>query len=344
MPKEEAIDVPHSSFTDHFIRVLDDGTSAEAQGIPDAITSRDVSMVPLFERDSGTAEGDVYRGMALITYGRQQADTTAIRDGLRALESYDEDEVLFDDARFLLGLGYLFVGEVSSALDHLEQVVTNDPDDPEKLNALAQAYETDGRGRTVIQRLYVRALSIQPQAVDVRLNYGRFLLSVGDVDKAIDEFQLAMQERPSDDRAYFNIGTAHLQAGDVGAASRFLHVSLTMNPDNLEALGNLGFMHAGQGNVDSARVYFQRAVDVDDQDPIALGNLGAFYLNEGERENAIDVLERAVTLKSDFVDALANLSLAYFQNGDEELSRTYAQRALEVNPSHPLARQILDAL
>ncbi|NND70315.1 MAG: tetratricopeptide repeat protein [Rhodothermales bacterium] len=342
MPKEEASDVPHSSFTDHFIRVIDEGDKASAS--PAAMTSRDVSMAPLFERDSGSEEGEIYRGMALITFGRQQADEESISAGVGAIEDVVQPGASFVEAEFLVGLGHLYLGDVERAIPWLESVVRRDPDDPEKLNALAQAYETDGRDKNAIQRLYVRGLTIQPLRVDMRLNYGRFLLAYGDVDKAIDEFEDASREQPSNATALFNLGTAYLQAGDMDRAEKNLTKSLRLDPDNQEALGNLGFLHAGAGRQEEAEEYFVRAVSVDESNAVALGNLGAFYLNTGRQRSAIDVLNKAVGIDSSFADALANLSLAYFQTGDIESSRQFAERAIAAKPDHPLASQILDAL
>ena len=342
MPREDVRDVPHSSFTDHFIRVV--GESEEATSGVRPISSREVTMAPIFSKDSDSAEGAVYRGIALITYGRQQADTTSIASGIDAIVRNIEKVETFPEAEFMVGLGHLYLGDVSSALPWLESVVRLDPDDPEQLNALAQAYETDDREKSVIQRLYVRGLSIQPLYVDMRLNYGRYLLSVGEVDKAIDEFTRASREQPHNATALFNLGTAHLQIGEVGEAETYLHKSLRLDPDNVEALGNLGFLHAGAERQDSAEVYFLRAVAVGESDAVALGNLGAFYLNTGSHDAAIEVLLRAVTSDPGFVDALANLSLAYFQVDDMDNSRRYAEQAIRERPDHPLARQILEAI
>lgn len=341
MPKQQTVDVPHASFTDHDIRVVGAGDSG-ARGIPEAMTSRDARMISMFARDDNSDEGAVYRGIALVTHGRQKGDTEVIRDGISLLQNRVSD--LYPTGYFILGIGYLYLDEVGNAIPPLENAVRLDPNDPEKLNSLAQAYEADGRARNVIERLYTRALQIQPRDTDVRLNYGRYLLALNQTELAIDQFMEAVNERPYFADAYYNLGTAYLQAGDVDAGKEYLSSSLALDPDNLEAIGNLGFAHATTGQVDSARFYFERAVETDNQSALALANLGAFYLNEGDQSAAIDILLKAVTIRPDYVDALANLSLAYFQTDEMAKSREYAEQALRADPQNPLARQILDAL
>lgn len=340
MPKQQTIDVPHASFTDHDIRVVGQGDTG-ARGIPEALTSRDARMISMFERDQGE-EGDIYRGIALITHGRQQADTDAIRQGIDLLSGRVNDD--HPTAYFLLGIGYLYVNEVANAIPALENAVRIDPNDPEKLNSLAQAYESDGRSKDVVERLYSRALQIQPRDTDVRLNYGRYLLALNEIDNAVEQFEATIAERPLFADAHYNLGTAYLQKGEVENAVVHLTRSLALDPDNIEAISNLGFAHATSGSVDSARVYFERAVRTDATSAVALANLGAFHLNQGDQAAAIEALSQAVTIRPGFADALANLSLAYFQIDDIERSREYAQKALENNPQQGLALQILDAL
>lgn len=341
MPKAPAQDVPHASFTDHFIRVVGED-NAVPLGIPDALTSRESRMVAVFDQDQNTEQGRIYEGIALVTHGRHRGDLDAIREGISLLDGTPPDE--FPKAQFILGLGNLFVGNVQAAITPLENAVRLDPDDPEKLNSLAQAYEAESRSPDVIERLYVRALDIQPANTEIRLNYGRYLLAVGSTDRAIRQFESTIQERPAFAQAYYNLGTAKLQKGDITSGLNNLYLALALDPDNIEAMGNVGFAHATSGSLDSAQVYFERAVDTDETSPVALGNLGAFYLNSGLQESAIEILLRAVASKPDFADALANLSLAYFQIDEHTLSRTYAERTLEVNPDNQLARQILEAL
>lgn len=330
MPKYEG--TPHASFTDHMIRVVEetpDGPSTEAVN---------VELRPYFADEE---DSDIYRGMAYIVYGRQQGDSTAMRRGIKLLEDHVDEE--HGEAQFLLGFAYLQLREYQRAVEPLETAILSDAGIPERLNALAQAYEATGRSASSIERLYERALSIQPALSEVRTNYGRFLESQGRLDEAMSQYRQAIEAEPWLETAHYNLGTALLRAGEFEAAEESLRDAIRLEPDYTDALSNLGLLLASQNREAEAQEYFERALDVSPTSPVALGNLGAFHLNAGSLEESVRLLSRAVEEDPNYVDGLVNLALAYFRLEEYDRARTYAQRALQLDPQNQLAQQILGA-
>ncbi len=352
MPKYEG--TPHASFTDHFIRVVRQipaSTGSEpleaAPGEFDRQASRGGNVAreaALLEAyfDEDDEEEDVYRGMAYIIYGRQRNDSTSLRQGIALLSRSARDE--HGEALFLLGLAHLDLGEVTQAIPPLERSVLRDAGIPERLNALAQAYEADRRSPESIERLYRRALDIQPILSRVRINYGRFLEAQGRIGEAIAQYRTAIEADAWLETAHYNLGTALIRQGQFEAAEQSLREAIQLNPDYGDALSNLGLLLAGQNREEEARTFFERAVEAEPDNPITLGNLGAFYLNHDELEEAVRMLTRAVELAPGYVDGLANLALAYFRLEDYQRARSYANRALQRDPGNALAGEILGAI
>ncbi len=358
MPKYEG--TPHASFTDHFIRVveeipdppggLDEAAAARSRGGPatgaaergggERAPARTVALEPYFD-DHGE-DVDVYRGMAYVVYGRQRGDSTAMRRGVELLRNYADEQ--HGEALYLLGFAHLQLGEVDEAIRALEQALLGDAGIPERLNSLAQAYEADGRAASSIERLYARAVDIQPAVSEIRVNYGRFLESQRRLEDAIAQYRTAIDWEPWLETSHYNLGTALLQSGDFEAAEASLRRSIELDPNYGEALSNLGLLLASRDRVDEARTYFQRAVEAEPENPVALGNLGAFNLNAGNLDDAVALLSRAVEADPAYVDGLANLALAFFRLEQYERARTYAERVLRLDPQNQLARQILDAI
>ena len=346
MPKVEAEGTPHASFTDHWIRVV-----SEIPDPPTRVESRPVRLEPYFQEGD---DADVYRGMAYIVYGRQRGDSTAMNTGIRLLEESLPDDrngggdghsaAGFAEAHFLLGYAYMQMGDLDSAIPALEAAVLSGAGVPERLNALAQAYEAVGRDPATIERLYRRAIEIQPAVADVRTNYGRFLETQNRMVEALEQYRLAIEEHPWLETAHYNLGTAYLRSGDLERAEAALREAVRLNPDYVDALGNLGLLLASQGRTDEARMHFERAVDADPQNAVALGNLGAFHLNAGSLSEAISLLERSVEVDPQYVDGLVNLGIAHFNAGRLERAGELAERALQINPNHPGARRLREAL
>lgn len=339
MPKVEAEDAPHASFTDHWIRVVEDG-----EPVPDVEVSGPVELVPYFERDEEGPEAALYEGIAYVVYGRQQGKPEVMRKGVEILNAALAETPDHGEAQFLLGWARMQLGETAEAIPALERAVQLAPDVPERLNALALAYEEERRDPVKIDRLYRRALAIQPALADVRVNYGRFLETQGRLDEALAIYRQAVDEQPWLEEAHYNLGTALLQQGRTEAAEQALQRALELQPDYPEALGNLGLLYAVQGQAEKARPLFERAVEVAPESATALGNLGTFYLNTNRIDEAIRLLTRAVEAEPRYLDGLVNLSLAYVQRGDTEQARRYAQWALEIDPGNARAQQILGAL
>ncbi|MCH8276454.1 MAG: tetratricopeptide repeat protein [Bacteroidetes bacterium] len=338
MPKKALIGAPHSAFTDHWIRVV--GAEESISPVP---VHDEASLVPYFERDM-YEDGIVYEGMAYVTYGRRTTDMNAIRTGIELLDQAFDAGHEISEARYLHGYAFHLLGEAENAIPSLEIAVTLEPDNPERLNALAQAYEATGRSAVNIERLYARALSIQPINADIRINYGRFLESRNRLSEAITAYEAAISAEPWNDRAYYNLGTAYIRTARDEEAEQMLKKTIELNPLYAAAWSNLGVMYMAHERVDQAVAAFERALSADPVHADALSNLGLYYMEEGDLERAIPLLTRSVEADPSSSEVLARLALAYFRSEDEENARLFAERALQLDPSHALALQIVDAL
>jgi tetratricopeptide (TPR) repeat protein len=305
MPKVEAEDAPHSSFTDHFIRVVRDDQIEGA-----AVARGEAALRPYFEKDEEGPEAKAYEGMAYVIYGRGEGGRGALMRGVGLLAEAVEARPDFGEAQYLLGFARLQLGQVNDAIPALEEAVRLGPEIPERLNTLAQAYERSRRDPAQIADLYRRALQAQPRAAAIRVNYGRLLETQGQLPAALAEYERAVREDPWLAEAHYNHGTALLRSGRTAEGEAALSEAVRLQPDHADALQNLGVLHAQRGALDAALGFFTRAV-------------------EAAPRNA---------------NALANLALTLAQLGRVEEARRYAQEALAIQPGHPTAQQVLGAI
>ena len=297
MPKVTAEDAPHASFTDHKIRVVrdDEVTRVGGQG----------QLVPYFEQDAGDTET---AGIAYVIWARQGGGASAFRQGVSILEKALERRPEAGEAQFVLGVARLQMGQPQQALAPLRRAVEL-AENPERLNALAQAAEQTGAPAEA-ERLYGWALALQPAASDVRTNLGRLLESQGRLDAAVTAYRRAIDEEPWLSQAHTLLGGALAKSGDLDGAVRALREAVTLEPDQPEALTNLGALLAQQGSLAQAGRLFRRAVQADPRNANALANLALYQANEGQVR-----------------EALAN-----------------AQAALQIDPRQATAQQVLQAL
>ena len=332
MPKEVADGTPHATFTDHWIRVVGEEEPIAAH--------REPRLIPYYERDR--AELQHTAAIAILVHATQTGDLNGLEEGIELARLLGDSDPT-GEASFLAGLSLWRLGRSVEAIEPLETAVQVRPSVPERLNALAQAYESADMKQDRIRQLYERALAIEPQLAEIRINYGRYLEITGDLAAAIKEYRRVIEETPWLAQAHYNLGTALLQDGVFSEAEATLRQALMLDPDHIDALGNLGLLCLTDGRIQEAGKYFRRAAVVAPDNPVSLSNLGTWYFDLENYTDAVIYFERAVVIEPDYIGAWENLALSYARLDRGRDAIHAAGQVLRLNPDSPVARIILDA-
>lgn len=95
---------------------------------------------------------------------------------------------------------------------------------------------------------------------------GNDLLRQGNVERAIENYQLALTVQPDFLNARINIASAHAVAGDSGKAiEEYLRI-LEIKPQEPMTHFNLGLLFAERGERDKAAEHFRRVLEVNPSD------------------------------------------------------------------------------
>jgi tetratricopeptide (TPR) repeat protein len=145
---------------------------------------------------------------------------------------------------------------------------------------------------------YQQALQINPDYARAHNNLGIALLQKGSVDGAISQYQQALQIQSDYTQAHENLGNALLQKGRVDEAIAHYQQALQIYPDYAEAHRNLGNAFLRKGRVDEAIAHFQRALQLEPADSRTKNNLAqvlaAASLRKGGK--AVELARQANTL------------------------------------------------
>ena len=234
MPTVKERGVPHGTFTDHWIRVV---SSDERPSTAERDDNQPIE--PYYERDRARPEGTIYQSIGEIVYAAQATDARVLANAASRLNRALARDTARDDAHFFLGIAYEQLGETDAAIRALERSVRADSNHPDRLRALAQAYERNGREPGVIDRLYRRSLSLQPALAWVRAEYADFLLAQGQHDEAESAYRAALAEQPGLAVARFNLGTLLLGRGRARDAAEVFREAVHRDPFLAEALFRL---------------------------------------------------------------------------------------------------------
>jgi tetratricopeptide (TPR) repeat protein len=234
MPKVGERGVPHGTFTDHWIRVVKPGAPP-----PTVARTGSSPIEPFFDRDKTGPDAGIYQGMGGIVYATLATNTNALATAAATLDKALGTDTTRGEAHFLLGVAYAQLGRTNEAIRALEQAVRIDSGRPDRLRALAQAYDRAGRDSAAIDRLYVRALLLQPALAWLRADYADYLQGHGRRDEAIRAYRAALAEQPSLAAGWFNLGAVLAETGKSHESADAFQRAVDLDPSLGEALSRL---------------------------------------------------------------------------------------------------------
>ena len=303
-------DIPHVSFTDHWIRRELPPARPAGRIEREAMRMEPFTLVSILEGEGelSPAEADVETALAYFhlyeTAHRLPAYLPDIAARLRRGLAAGIDR---PDARLTLGQALIQMDSLAAAERVLGKLASDDPE-----NAWAQYWlgkASRERGKTAAAEAPLRrAVTIQPLFVEARVELANVLSEAGRTGEAIAQLEAAVEADPEHaTEAWNNLGFLHLQAGQTEAATEALQQAVRLDPDLAEA-----------------RV-----------------NLGTVYLLAEELEPAIAQFEAATQTRPDYAPAYGNLGVAYLQQDRPDDARRMFERLLELDPNDQRARAYL---
>lgn len=295
-------DIPHVSFTDHWIR-----RELPEPGPPPVIevvmTRRE--RVPLVDAlvEQGQAvprppaEAAFDRALArweffetkhpLLDYLPEIA--ADVRRGLRG----GADRV---EARVVLGRALMRMDSLAAAEAALAEAHRRYPEDAFAAYWLGRARTRAGRLAEAVAPLDA-AVRIQPLFIEARVALAEALAAAGREAEARDHLEAAVAANPEHHpEAWNNLGLLHLQAGRTSEAVAPLERAVALAPDFAEARTNLGSAYLLADRLDAAAAQFEAAVRLAPEFAPAHGNLGLIYLRQGRTEDARRQFARVLAL------------------------------------------------
>ncbi len=148
-------------------------------------------------------------------------------------------------------------------------------------------------------------------------NLGFLFLRRGEFDRAISQFQEALNIRSRNTETHYSLGAALIQSNLANALARkqlwdeaidHLQEAVRLRPDYADAYFNLGSVLFQQGRIDQAIVQWQNALAIRPRDAEAHRNVAIALRKEGKLKEAISEYEQALNIAPEDSVALNNLA------------------------------------
>jgi tetratricopeptide (TPR) repeat protein len=192
---------------------------------------------------------------------------------------------------FFLGVVTRRLGDTEASLAAFESIPPEHRYYPEARAQVAAVYERRGDYDEALAEVE-RALAVRDTR-DLRLYGATLRAKVGDLDGAVRDVELMLEDTPQDDELLFNLGVLYGEAEQIDQAIGYMQQALESNPDNASALNYIGYTWAERGqNLDEAERMIHRAIELRPDDGYIVDSLGWVYymrarpLVESERQRA----------------------------------------------------------
>jgi len=313
-------DVSQEEF-DKFKNTVDEAYVLQDEILGELMDACDDSTVIMMASDHGWKSGslrpkltpEIWAGQAAMWHRDQGIIGlygNGIREGLRM-----DDAQLVDVAPTILALqGFPRVADMpgrvlTAAFDDSLKAVLSDEVVPtlqrerEMNTDLAAAEAGDEEALKKLEALGY----ITPDNPFSHNNLGQRYMDQGELDKAIVEFQKAIELKPDFPSALNNLGACYGRTGQYDKAERVLRRALEVHPGDLYAINNLAVMFAELRQFDKALEWAQKAVEVEPNYANGRVTLGSIYATVGRFDDAQREFERALELDPENARAKANL-------------------------------------
>ncbi|MFQ5575742.1 MAG: tetratricopeptide repeat protein [Anaerolineae bacterium] len=267
---------------------------------------------------------------------------------------------------------YVHLGDKSPLeldIEHLEQAIRDDPQNPEARVALAEYYLGKGLNRQAVEQT-AQVLDAFPDHQGAQLVSGIANVRLNQPEAALaplETFVAARKDEPmanSDtalEAAYYFLGESYMKLNRPQDAIAALQGALVINRTDADALYQLGLAYQATGRPEAALEKYHKAVRLvpdfveaysgmiesytalDQPDYVAYAR-GMQALSMQDLKTAQTHLQFATQALPDFAPAFLGLALTYEKLGELEAAMTAISRVLELDPNDFAAQQTFGRL
>ena len=206
---------------------------------------------------------------------------------------------------------------------------------------LRQAFQLHQSGKLRnAEAAYRRIIAENPRHVDANNLLGLLCIQTRRFPLAINWIEAALQEKPDDPQAHYNLGIALKEVDRLDDATVHFQRCVDLDSNNAEAYNALGNILRIQGQHDQAVACFKKALaiqpanaDIRRNFSLVSNDLGVLENRLGHSLDALDHFRHAVELADSNSEAHINLGITLEQTGNLDQAAAAFKNAIAANPN-----------
>ena len=169
-------------------------------------------------------------------------------------------------------------------------------------------------------------------------------LEKGEREKAVEVFELCVEEFPQFVGGYVALANLAAEEGELEEATGLLELALALEPGSTALMNGLGCLLFRTGQTSRAEALFREALRRGPENLDSLSNLGQLLAAEGKYAEALQHLNPALARNPDDVEVLLALGNCAFQLGAGDVALEAYRRALTLAPKYPRLEEMVSTL
>jgi predicted O-linked N-acetylglucosamine transferase (SPINDLY family) len=198
----------------------------------------------------------------------------------------------------------------------------------------ATQHEQAGRLREA-EAAYQQALQLRPDEGWAHYNLGNVLRAQGSLHEAIDSYRRSVALQPDSVEACCNLGSALKAAGRLEEAIAVYRGALALRPDAALVHFNLGNALKEGARPEEAVACYLKALELDPGMLEVYTNLGLTLVENGKAEAGIDWYRKALAIAPGLQEIHTNLGVALAEQGKSDEALASYRTALALKPDDP---------
>ena len=289
-----------------------------------------------------------------IAYGRSDLVSKAIEEYRLAIEADPSSQYLTSGLAEL----YYKTGRIHDAVVEVQDILKSDPSNLDAHKLLGRFYlrslgdVQSGNGSASVLKLaieqYEQIIKIEPDNVDNHLLLGRLYRLNSDLQKAENEFKIAVKLDQDSEEAVTTLAYLYNEEGDTTRAAQILSSipdasrsaklysalgytyeqqkqyknavnaykhAVELDRDNLDAVRGLAQNLLSDGQINAALEQYQVIADANPEDAQTYVRMAEIYRRQGKLDLALDSLKKAGSMVQDSIEVPYSLAAIYQTQG-----------------------------
>ncbi|MFL3007291.1 MAG: tetratricopeptide repeat protein [Candidatus Neomarinimicrobiota bacterium] len=223
-----------------------------------------------------------------IQNGNRNVQQGLFEEAIKNYELISKDHPYFPDAEFYKGLTRFRQKDIEGAAEYFKKTL--------------DIYSEHKKARKGLDNVTKQFL-----------NAGNKSYKRGDVSKATDYYEKALEFDSNFYLAYFQLGVLQKKQGQSKKAIESLQKVIDIKPDHDKTWFTLGTAYEADGNNQEAIIHYNKAIEINPGYSKAYGNLGKLYTDIGNFNDAEDKLKTVIQIDPEYADGFMRLGILYLE-------------------------------